>query len=265
LGRHLNTSEETAFPTIDKVEKLRPDGEQYAAYARPWTADARALRRRLERLGARFERDRRRVQGQRVDRARLMAAVLHSDPRVLMRRERRYRNDLFLGVLVDCSGSMQLEDRIETAKRFAVLVAEATKRVQGIESRFCGFTDEQIFDAGDASACAVPQLEAGGGNNDAAALAHMARLARGSRRSARVLVMISDGSPTECSVAALRALVGRLERGEGMGVGQVAVCSVEERCFSHYMDVTDMSQAQAVRSFADLVGELARRSILGVA
>ena len=80
-----------------------------------------------------------------------------------------------------------------------------------------------IYDAGDAKRCGASSLVASGGNNDAAALDYAAEVARRSRRRAKVLVMVSDGLPTECSTNALKGLVNRLTR-ERMCVAQVAVC-----------------------------------------
>jgi len=70
----------------------------------------------------------------------------------------------------------------------------------GIDVRLFGFTDHVIYDAGDATRCAVHGLRADGGNNDAAGLWHAAQTALASRRKAKLLVMISDGLPTQCTV-----------------------------------------------------------------
>ena len=116
-----------------------------------------------------------------------------------------------------------------------MLVAEAAKQLAGIDVRIFGFTDTVIYDAGDAARCAAAMLESGGGNNDAAGLLHLAGVARESRRRAKLLVMVSDGLPTECSTEALRSLVDRLEKREHMVVAQVAVRPLEEQCFRHHV------------------------------
>src|SRR5213075_1262955 len=108
--------------------------------------------------------------------------------------------------------SMQARDNIGRARRFAVLVSEAVRQLQGVEARFFGFTDSVIYDAGDKNDCGVTALQSGGGNNDAAALYHAATVALAAPQRAKVLIMISDGLPTECSVAALRNLVTELTR-----------------------------------------------------
>src|SRR5262249_20876391 len=140
------------------------------------------------------------------------AVVLRGDPRMLVARRLELFNDLFLGALIDCSGSMHSGNNIEKAKLFATLLAEAARGLRGVDLRLWGFDDRTIFDCGTALRPAVHDLFPDNGNNDAAALWHAAEVARSSRRRAKLLVMISDGSPTGCSVSALRALVDRLTR-----------------------------------------------------
>jgi hypothetical protein len=158
---------------------------------------------------------------------------------------------------------MQCSGRIERARLFAALIAEAVRGMGTIDLRLFGFTDQVIYDAGDAGACAAHRLAAGGGNNDAAALWHAAQVARRSRRRSQVLVMISDGLPTECSAAALKNLVEQLTRRARMVCAQVAVAPITEPCFPHYVLLNDSNQDEAVRRFGVLVGALVRRSMQG--
>jgi hypothetical protein len=108
---------------------------------------------------------------------------------------------------------------------------------------------------------AAASLEADGGNNDAAALFHVATVAKASLRKAKLLVMISDGLPTECSVNALRALVQKLTRREKMCCAQVAVRPLEEVCFPHYVLLEEAEIDPAVRRFGTIVTGLVRRAL----
>ncbi|HEX7704748.1 MAG TPA: hypothetical protein VF403_28600, partial [Kofleriaceae bacterium] len=123
------------------------------------------------------------------------------------------------------------------------------------------FTDSTIFDAGTARDCGVSGLRADGGNNDAAGLYHAANVAMSSNKRAKVLVMISDGLPTECSVDALRSLVMQLTRRKGIVCAQVAVHPLEEVCFPNYV-LLDGAVETAVARFGRMIGDLARRSLL---
>jgi hypothetical protein len=257
----LSVNPETQFEPITAVEKIPHNPTSHATYAVKVARLASAMRRYLEELGLASEPVKRRLQGNRFDPSRAQAMVLRGDPRVLIARRRVIRTDLFLGVLVDCSGSMAAHQNIETAKLFAVLLAEACAGLAGVDVRVLGFTDQVIYDAGTALRCGAHGFVAGGGNNDAAALWHLAGHARKSRRKARVLVMVSDGLPTECSVAALRAVVQQLTVQEKMVCAQVAVAPLAEICFPHHVLLDTSNQAAAVRAFGEMVGRLVRRSL----
>jgi hypothetical protein len=157
---------------------------------------------------------------------------------------------------------MAAGDNLERARKFAVLIAEAVKPLRGVDARFWGFTDSTIYDAGDAQDCHVTGLESDGGNNDAAALFHAAAAAMASKRRAKVVVMISDGLPTECSVAALKGLATTLTKRKGVVCAQVAVRPIEEDCFQHHVLLDDAQVDVSVAKFGRLIGDLARR-VLG--
>jgi hypothetical protein len=259
----INVNPDEEFDKITHVVRVRSDPAAHRNAAREVARHAHRLRAFLDDLGLRWDPQRRRTQGRALDRTALRGLVTRNDPRILIAREPARRTDLFLGTLVDCSGSMTAGDNIERARRFAVLVAEAVRPLAGVEARFFGFTDSEIYDAGDARDCNVTGLEAGGGNNDAAALLHAANVAAASQKRAKVLVMISDGLPTECSVAALRGLVTQLTKRRGLVCAQVAVRRIEEACFPHHVLLDDAEPDVAVAKFGRMIADLARRGLAG--
>ena len=141
----------------------------------------------------------------------------------------------------------------------------ATGQVTKVPLRGDGIAPALPLDheAGDAQRCAVTSLQANGGNNDAAALDHVAQVAAKSLRRAKLLVMVSDGLPTECSVAALKGVVHQLSRRHSMCCAQVAVRELDERCFPHYVVLDDANLDLSVRRFGDLIGRLVGRAITG--
>jgi hypothetical protein len=255
----INVGPDDGFTPIREVIRLPPSPDRQRELAREVARPARRLRDELERLGLARVTVGARLAGTRLDRARLRGLVLRGDPHVMQARVLLPRADLFLGVAVDCSGSMT-GTSIELARRFAVLLAESARGLRGVDLRVFGFTDRQLYDAGDAERSTAASLHPGGGNNDAAALAHVAEVARRSGRRAKLLVMISDGLPTECSVEALRKLVRRLGR-EGMACAQIAVRPLEERCFDDYVEVRDLPTDEAVRRFGAIVARLVQRTV----
>jgi hypothetical protein len=257
----INFNPSAKFDRIHNVERIRGNPDAHRALATSVNRHAIRLRAMLDDLGLRWLPAKGRTQGRALDRSRLRGLVTHGDPRILIARTPVRKTDLFLGTIVDCSGSMQAGNNIERARRFGALVAEAVRPLPGVEARFFGFTDRTIYDAGGPDDCGVASLQVGGGNNDAAALFHVAQLAAASPRRARILVMISDGLPTECSVAALRELVTQLTRRRNIMCAQVAVRPLEEVCFPHYVVLDDSSPDVAVARFGRIIGELARRAL----
>jgi len=257
----INVTGVPHFDKIEKVERLIVDPGAHQEVVREVARPARRLRSFFEELGIQRSPVRFRTSGTRLDRPRLGRLVLLSDPRVLTARQPRFDTDLFLGVVVDCSGSMEAADNIIKARRFAVLVAEAAKGLAGIDVRVFGFTDAVIYDAGDARRCAASSLEAGGGNNDAGALLHVAEIAKRSRRRAKLLVMVSDGLPTDCSAQALTDLVKHLEKREHMVLAQVAVRPLEEQCFTHYVRLDQGDASEVVRRFGETIARLVSKAL----
>lgn len=257
----INVNPDEDFDKITTVQRVRGEPVEHRRLAAEVNRHAIRLRAHLDDLGLRWEPQKARIAGRALDRGRLNALVTRGDPKILTARAPVRRTDLFLGTLIDCSGSMQAGDNIERARKFAVLIAEAVRPLPGVEARFFGFTDSVIYDAGDARECDVTALVADGGNNDAAALHHAANVAAASARRARVLVMISDGLPTECSVSALRGLVTALTRRKGIVCAQVAVRRLEEECFPHHVVLDDAQIDVAVARFGRMIGDLTRKAL----
>jgi hypothetical protein len=261
--RWINVSPDETFNALSSVVKIPFDPAAQARGAALVARHARQMRSYLDELGLSLVPERRRLTGRRFDTTRTLAVVLRGDPRMLVSRRVKRTTDLFLGVLIDCSGSMQTHANIEKAKLFGSMLAEAARGFRGIDLALFGFTHDVIYDAGDASRCAVYGLEAGGGNNDAGALWHAANVAKASRRRAKLLVMISDGLPTECSAEALRSLVSRLHNRERIACAQVAVMPLTEVCFPHYVVLSEADQDVAVRRFGAIIASLVQKTLAG--
>jgi len=70
--------------------------------------------------------------------------------------------------------------------------------------------------------------------------------------------MISDGSPSECTVASLKNLVARLSSQHGTVCVQVAVEPLDEIAFPHYVDLSRYSLNEAVARFGKMIIRLTR-------
>jgi len=165
--------------------------------------------------------------------------------------------DAYIGILIDRSGSMQGK-KIELAKAFGALVAESARGIRGIEGNVLAFDDKTLYTLGGFPRNAVSALTAGGGNNDAGALYRAAEIALKSRRRNRLLVMISDGAPTECTFESLKNLVESLTRHHGILCAQAAVQPIKHIAFPHYVDLSSFQENmdEAVVRFAGMLMRL---------
>jgi|GEM_PF-2442543 len=257
----INVNPDEDFERITNVRKVKGSPEEHRKLVSEVHRHSVRLRAHLDDLGLRWLPVKARTKGHALDRGRLRSLITHGDPRILQARTPTRRTDLFLATIIDCSGSMAAGQNLERARKFAVLIAEAVRPLPGVEARFFGFTDSTIYDAGDSDDCNVTALKSEGGNNDAAALFHAANVAMSSRKRARILVMISDGLPTECSVAALRGLVTTLTKRKGIVCAQVAVRALEEECFPNYVVLDDAAIETAVAKFGRMIGDLTRKAL----
>ncbi len=259
--RWINVTEGTDFDLIKQVVRVGYEPSKHRALADRVRRSAGTLRSYLERLGLHLQPQRLRLRGRRVDAPRTRALVTRGDPRVLIAREIQVKTDLFIGVVIDCSGSMASGENMPRARLFGALIAEAARAMPSVDVRIFGFTDAVIYDAGDSRHPAVHALEAGGGNNDSGALWHAANVARASNRRAKLLVMISDGLPTECSAASLKHLAVELTRRHKMCCAQIAVQPLPEVLFPNYVECDGPDTDVVVRRFGRIVEGLVKRAM----
>lgn len=254
-GQTLNLGPELDYPKLSYERSLEYNRESHSHVVGTIRKHIRRLRSYFERLGRRTIDEYAMRRGHRIDMQMARKASFSKSPNLLVHTTDEIHANLYLGILIDRSGSME-GDKLERAKRFGALVAESARGLRGITGHINAFDDDTFIHLGDFQRNGVAQLDSGGANNDAAALERAAELALSSRKKNRLLVMISDGSPTECSVEALKQLVKKLQRDYGIVCAQVAVESLPEIAFPHYIDLSEYSVEEAVTRFGTLLMRL---------
>lgn len=254
-GQFLNLGKTLEFDALGMEEKLADDPKRHAAIAATVRKQTRALRGYLERLGKTTVEEFAVRRGSRLDILQARKIVFRPTANLLVHVHDEYRPDLYLGVLIDRSGSMA-GDKIERAKAFGILLAESARGLPGISGHVNAFDEDTFYRLGDFRHCAVAALESGGGNNDAGALHKAALLALKSGKKNRLIIMISDGSPTRCSFEALKALVEKLTRHYGIVCAQVAVETMSHIAFPHFVDLSQYPLDEAVSRFGRLLMKL---------
>jgi nitric oxide reductase activation protein len=249
---------ETDFTPLEKevaVGRRPAEHRAVAGEVRQWIGP---LRREFERLGRRDVDEPAARRGRRLDVARARSVALGPRIDLFVGRRELVAADCELGLLVDRSGSMD-GPKLALARRFGVLVAEAVRGIRGISGWTAAFDHDTWYELGPFERTAIASLAAGGGNNDAAAVHRAGERLRGSRRRHRALVLVSDGEPTACTVAAFHAEAARLERERGIAVIHVVIDQLErEAVLPRSVDLSGKDFDEAVRRFGRLVADLVR-------
>ncbi len=243
------------FSPLLTEQTLPYDPVAHAALVAPIRKNIRRLRAYFERLGTRIEDQYASRRGRRLDLAQVKSAAVRQTPNVLVHSYDIIAPDAYVGILIDKSGSMHGE-KMELAKRFGALVAESISGLRGVDGHVNAFDDDTLYRLGSLKRPSISALEAGGGNNDSGAMALAADLAMRSKRKNRLLIMISDGSPSECTFASLKQLVSRLTHDYGIVCAQVAVEPLDEIAFPHYVDLSQYPMDEAVARFGALIVRL---------
>ena len=256
-GQGLNLGEELEFDRLPKEQALTAEAEATAALVASIRRHIRVLRAYLERLGTRTIDEYASRRGRRLDMAQARRAPFLPTPDLLVHSRDEILPDAYIGILIDRSGSMDGK-KMGMARAFGCLVAEAARGLRGIEGHVNAFDDDTIYRLGDFRRHDIAALQAGGGNNDAGGLQFAADLALHSHKSNRLLIMISDGHPTECTVEALTGLVQRLTREYDIVCTQVVVDNMENICFPHFVDLSRFGMDEATALFGRMLIRLTR-------
>jgi nitric oxide reductase activation protein len=257
-GRGFNSGAGQEFKPLEREDSIPFDPEVHARLVGPLRKHIRRLRAFIERLGRQTVEEHASRRGRRLDLARARWAALRRDPGLLVHSRDEIRPNAYLGLLIDRSGSMD-GAKLELAKAFGGLVAEATRGLPGIEGHVSAFDDSTFIHLGSLARTSVASLGSNGGNNDAGGLAKAAELAVKSGKRNKMLIMVSDGSPTECTFEALRDLVARLGRQQQILCAQVAVDRMEQIAFPNYVDLSALPFDEAIARFGTLLIRLTQR------
>jgi hypothetical protein len=253
----LNLDPGAGFDPLRHEIELPFDPGRHAELVGSIRPHVRVLRSYFERLGLRDVEEYAMRRGRRIDIAQVRKSPTTRSINLLVRGDQEIRPDAYIGILIDRSGSMQMH-KIQRARAFGALLCEAARGLRGLEGHVNAFDHDTFYVLGSFDRNAIASLEAGGGNNDAGGLSRAAELALRSRKRHRLLVMISDGAPTECTFEALKTVVERLIRREGIVCAQAAVAPMHEIAFPDFVDLSKYGAGEAVARFGRLLMRLTR-------
>jgi hypothetical protein len=191
--------------------------------------------------------------------------ALIGESNIFVEDERYPKASVHLEVALDCSSSMNSAtlslsagEKFRLGKLFAMVLEQAVINLPGVSAHFWGFTSDTIFDCGVAGERRVSGLVCNGGNNDAAMLWKMGQSARDSGKDVKILLMLSDGQPSECSWLSLRNLVNKFEQ-EGMIPWNFALDVIQTPAFERFFtDLVGQTQDEAVMTMGQILASIAQ-------
>ena len=244
-----------SYPPLEKEATLPFDAERHMELVSSIRKHIRRLRGYFECLGGGIVDEYASKRGRRIDLVQARRMVVSSSPNLLVSSLHHALPDGYIGILIDSSSSMAGE-KMGLAKAFGALVAESAKAIRGLDGHVNAFDDDTFCRLGDFQRNSIATLWAEGRNNDAGALERAADLALLSRRRHKLILMISDGCPTECSVESLEALVDKITDAFGIVCVQVGVEPIPKVVFPNYVDLSKYPMDEAVARFGRLIVKL---------
>jgi len=193
--------------------------------------------------------------GHRLDPSMVKSVIWKKNLNCLVNKEEVPAHKFHVELLIDRSGSMH-GNKIRRAKDFGRLICQGIRGVKGVTGRVSAFDDRSFWLLGDMRHNSIGSLEASNGNNDAGAIEVAVRYCEKVRAKQCIILMISDGLPTECSEEALKEEV-RLAESKGYPCLQVAVDDLQTDCFKNFIDLSKMPEERAIAEFGNLFGRLA--------
>ncbi len=255
-GQFVNIGDSIDFNSLTNTVIITSEPEQDAELILPLRNHIIRLRSFFENLSKSEQDEYASRRGKRLDYARLKKVLVAPGLNILVSStQHNIKSDAYIGILIDRSSSMHGE-KLTLAKSFAALLVESIGTIHGIEGHVNAFDENTFYKLGTLTHCSVAGLYAGGGNNDAGALKKAAELAMASRKKNKLLVMISDGSPTECTEISLTSLVQQLESSYQIKCIQVAIDKFSTASFKDFVDLSNLDFHSAITRFGEIIARI---------
>jgi hypothetical protein len=254
------------FVQVDNVQPVQADQKLLEEMLPEVHALAQQLRPYLERCGRQtIDREDQPDGFDLIEEAEL---ALVGESSIFINDDTEPRASVHFEVALDCSTSMTSAtqslkpgEKFILGKFFALVLEQAVLNLPGVSARFWGFTDSTIFDCGVPGEGRITGLTIGGGNNDAAMLWHMGQSAAASGKDIKILLMLSDGQPSDCSWLSLRNLVLKFEQ-EGMIPWNFALDVIQIPAFERFFtDLVGQSREEAIVTMGTILAAIAEEGI----
>jgi hypothetical protein len=235
-----NETDVREFPPAGQIVRLLPDRRSTTLLARSMRPLVTLLRPYLAVIDPEKVQQERLTGGRRLLSSGLTKHLAYGETRLfadLRLTEVDQHRDVLVCVLIDTSASMQTDGRLARAQQVATLLAGCLEECPGVESVFLGY-NQNIFQCGSHESHALTSLAPAGKTNEAAALDYLRKHHLDTPRRRKVVIVLTDGLPTYCSVESVRWLVRALEKEQGARFLYAALADVEHPAYRRRVDLT---------------------------
>lgn len=235
-----NTNPTKLFPACEKTIRLKTDAlkmrklqllsKRYVQWLRPGFSRIDQVKQMQLKQSA----------GKSMMNSAVKNFIIYGEPQIFRNfkaEDKEEYSDVHISILLDTSASMQTDDRMLHAKTLVSLFAECFTECPGISTDFYAY-NQNLYLCGDHENYSIAQLEPSGKTNEAAALHHIQKDLEAIARPIKILIVVTDGLPTACSVEAVKWQVAEMEH---QGHIQCIACIFSKEEHPAYRSTIDFS------------------------
>jgi hypothetical protein len=255
-----NEADVREFPLPEKVLRLAPNRGKNLALSQSVRPFVRILRPYLAVVSPEKVWQERMTGGRRLLASGLTNHLVYGDPRLfadLRQTNIEQHKEVLVCVLIDTSASMKTDSRLERARRVAALLGQCLEDCPGVQSVFLGY-NQNLYLCGDHEEHSLSSLEPAGKTNESAALDYLRQHHLDVPRRRKVVIVLSDGLPTACSVESVCVLIRSLEHDLGVRCLHAALSTQEHPAYRRRVELTQEINPGLLRTLGRALAALLR-------
>ena len=208
-----NTNPTKLFPACEKIIRLKTDALKLRKLQLMSKRYVQWLRPGFSRIDQVKQMQLKQSAGKSMMNSAVKNFIIYGEPQIFRNfkvEDKEEYSDVHISILLDTSASMQTDERMKHAQILGALFAECLTDCPGISTDFYAY-NQNLYLCGDHENYSIAQLEPSGKTNEAAALHHIQKDLEAIARPIKILIVVTDGLPTACSVEAVKWQVAEME------------------------------------------------------
>lgn len=235
-----NTNPTKLFPACEKIIRLKTDALKMRKLQLMSKRYVQWLRSSLSRIDQVKQMQLKQSAGKSMMNSAVKNFIIYGEPQIFRNfkaEDKEEYSDIHISFLLDTSASMLTDERMKNAKLLGSLFAECLTDCPGISTSFYAY-NQNLYLCGDHENYSIAQLEPSGKTNEAAALHHIQKDLETIARPIKIVIVVTDGLPTACSVEAVKWQVSEMEN---RGRVQCIACIFSKEVHPAYRHSVDFS------------------------